>query len=445
MKNIVNKINQAIKFLTTDIWRIRLADLPNRKALLIKIQRIIFLTVRSFKDDNCGLRASALTFYTLLSFVPLLAILFGIFKGFGLQVQLQKLIVDNFQEHQEVIAQVIEYSNTLLANTQGGIIAGIGIVLLLWSVVKLLNSVEDTLNDIWKILYPRSFMRKFSNYLSILFLAPLALIVSSGATFFVKLQLETLSEKFQILGILSTIITIILQFLPYVVIWSLFALMYILMPNVKVKFKTALYAAIIAGTIYQISQYLFVTFQVGVASYNAIYGSFAVLPLFLFWIQISWIIFLFGAEISFALQNISHFEFEADSKNISTKQKNIISLAIAHLVVRNFKEGEIALTSEKIAFQLGIPILLTKTIIAEFLETKLFIRVATENEEVYAYQPAKDIGLFTIQYVIETLNGRGSNDIPVNETAELNSIKDTLKRFSSISNESATNKKLMDI
>ena len=107
MKNIVNKINQAIKFLTTDICRIRLADLPNRKALLIKIQRIIFLTVRSFKDDNCGLRASALTFYTLLSFVPLLAILFGIFKGFGLQVQLQKLIVDNFQEHQEVIAQVI--------------------------------------------------------------------------------------------------------------------------------------------------------------------------------------------------------------------------------------------------------------------------------------------------------------------------------------------------
>jgi membrane protein len=445
MQKLYIKIRNIIKFLTTDIWKIRLTDLPSKKAFVIKLQRIVILTIRNFKNDNCGLRASALTFYTLLSFVPIVAILFGLFKGFGLQQQLEKIIIENFQEHQAVMAQVIDYSNKLLANTQGGIIAGIGLVLLLWSVVKLLNSVEDTLNDIWKILYPRSFIRKFSNYLSILFLAPLALIVSSGATLFVKLQLETLSEKFQILGILAAIISIILQFLPYVVSWSLFLLMYIIMPNVKVKFKTAFYAAVIAGSIYQVTQYLFVTFQVGVASYNAIYGSFAVLPLFLFWIQISWIIFLFGAEISFALQNISHYEFEADSKNISIKQKNIISLAIAHLVIRNFKEGETALTEEEIAFELGIPILLTKTIISEFIETKLFIRVASENEEIYAYQPAKDIDLFTIQYVLETLDGRGSNDIPINNTEELTVIKESLKSFSSIINDSSTNKKLMNI
>ena len=360
MKKLINKINKLVKFLRKDIWRIRLADLPDRKALFIKIQRIIILTVRGFKNDNCGIRASALTFYTLLSFVPMLAILFGIFKGFGLQATLEELIVENFQEHQEVIAQVVEYSNTLLANTQGGIIAGIGVVLLLWSVVKLLNSVEETLTDIWKVQYPRSFTRKFTNYLAILFLAPLALIISSGATIFVKLQLESLSEHFELLGFISTIITIILQFLPFIVIWSLFTLMYIMMPNVKVKFKSAIYAAIIAGSIYQLTQFLFVTFQVGAASYNAIYGSFAVLPLFLFWIQISWIIFLFGAEISFALQNISHYEFEADSKNISIDQKNKISLAIAHLVVTKFKNDEKALTSSEIAFQLGIPILLAK-------------------------------------------------------------------------------------
>ncbi|MCW8849765.1 MAG: YihY/virulence factor BrkB family protein, partial [Melioribacteraceae bacterium] len=276
MRKLFLKIQNLIKFLTTDIWRIRLADISDKKALLIKIQRIIILTVRGFKDDNCGLRASALTFYTLLSFVPVLAILFGIFKGFGLQEKLQELIIENFQEHQEVMNQVIEYSNTLLANTQGGIIAGIGIILLLWSVVKLLNSVEETLTDIWKVQYPRSFSRKFSNYLAILFLAPLGLIISSGATIFVKLQLESLSQHFELLGFISNFISVVIQFLPYIVMWTLFALMYIMMPNVKVKLKSAVYAAIIAGSIYQLTQFLFVTFQVGVASYNAIYGSFSV-------------------------------------------------------------------------------------------------------------------------------------------------------------------------
>lgn len=445
MNKLFLKIRQIIKFLTTDIWRIRLSDLPDNKAFLIKIQRIIVLTVRSFKNDNCGLRASALTFYTLLSFVPILAILFGIFKGFGLQGKLEQLLLKTFQEHQEVMNRVVEYSNTLLENTQGGIIAGIGLLLLLWSVVKLLNSVEETLTDIWKIQYPRSFTRKFSNYLSILFLAPLALIISSGATIFIHLQLESLTQQYELLGFISTIISIILKFLPYVVMWSLFALMYIMMPNVKVKFKSAIYAAIIAGSIYQAIQFLFVTFQVGVASYNAIYGSFSVLPLFLFWIQISWIIFLFGAEISFALQNISHYEFEADSKNISVEQKNKISLAIAHLVVNKFKNGKEALTSAEISYELGIPILLAKKIISEFIETKLFTRVVTKDEDRFLYQPAKDINLYTIQYILENLNVRGSNDIPIHKTNELSLISDSIKSFSDLIKESPYNKKLMDI
>jgi membrane protein len=341
--------------------------------------------------------------------------------------------------------QVIEYSNQLLANTQGGIIAGIGLILLLWSVVKLLNSIEDTLNDIWKVQFQRSFIRKFSNYLSILFLAPLALIISSGATFFIKLQLENISEQFELLGFLSTLISIVIQFLPYITMWSLFVLMYIIMPNVKVKFKSAIFAAVIAGSIYQIIQYLFVTFQVGVASYNAIYGSFAVLPLFLFWVQVSWIIFLFGAQISFALQNISHYEYEADTKNISIQQKNLISLAIAHLVIKNFRNGKEALSSGEIAYQLGIPILLAKKIISEFIETKLFARVFTKNDEVEAYHPYKDIHSYTIQNVLENLGKRGSNDIPINENDELDGIKDSIKKFSEIIENSTANKKLADI
>jgi membrane protein len=159
----------------------------------------------------------------------------------------------------------------------------------------------------------------------------------------------------------------------------------------------------------------------------------------------SWIIFLFGAEISFALQNISHYEFEADTKNISVEHKNKISLAIAHLVVSKFKKGEDALTSSEIAFQLGIPILLTKKIISEFVEINLFTRVVTLEEDVYAYQPGTDINLFTIQYVLDKLSLRGSNDIPINQTDELLVVSESMKNLSSLMNDSAYNKKLMDI
>lgn len=445
MNKIFQKIKILIKFITTDIWRMKLSDLPDKKAFLIKHQRILILTVRGFKNDNCGLRASALTFYTLLSIVPIIAILFGLFKGFGLHKQLEKIILENFQEHQNVMSQVIEFSNKLLDNTQGGIVAGIGLLLLLWSVIKLLNSIENTLNDIWKIQTSRSIARKFSNYLSILFLAPLAFIISSGVTVFIELQLESLIEQFALLGFLSVVVSSLFQLLPYLVIWSLFLLLYIMMPNENVKFKSALVGAVIAGTLFQITQFILVNFQVGVANYNAIYGSFSVFPLFLLWIQLSWIIFLFGAEYSFASQNIGSFEYEADIKNISSNQKRIISLGIANLVIKNFKVGNKPLTPKEIALTLGTPILLVRKIIIEFVNSGLFIRVYMEDESEDSYQPSKDIDHYTIKSVVETLDKFGSNDIPIKKSEEFNVIKDSLLTFSDLIGKSQENKKLKDI
>ncbi|MBK8943968.1 MAG: YihY/virulence factor BrkB family protein [Ignavibacteriae bacterium] len=444
MKNISQQIKKYIKFFTEDIWRIRLSELKGKKAFFIKQQRIIILSIRNFREDNCVLRSSALTFYSMLSIVPVVAILFGIFKGFGLQSQLEKLLLENFKDYEAVMIEIVNYSNILLDNTKGGIIAGIGIILLLWTVIKLLNNIEYSLNDIWKFKTSRTVVRQFSDFLAIIFLAPLFFVLSSGLTVFISVYIDDLAEKYKLLGMIVPIISFVLKFLPYLIIWILFTLFYVVMPNGPVKYSAAFFAAVIAGTLYQIVQFLYVTFQIGITSYNAIYGSFAVFPLFLIWLQTSWLIFLFGAEISYSIQNISNYEFEADSKNINNHQKKLISLAIAQVVAKNFQNGKKALSSNEIAEKLGIPIILTDKIISEFVESGLFSKIYFEKEKVYFYQPAKDLKFFTIKNVSDSLDKRGSR-IPLKKNDEFNSLNELTEKISQLVNNSSENKLLTEV
>ncbi|MCB0731760.1 MAG: YihY/virulence factor BrkB family protein [Ignavibacteriae bacterium] len=444
MKKIITFIQNVIKFITKDIWRIRLNELTGKKAFLIKLQRILFLTIRNFRDDNCTLRASALTFYSMLSIVPIVAILFGIFKGFGLQNQLEKALIENFKDYEAVMIQVVNYSNILLENTKGGVIAGIGIVLLLWTVIKLLNNIEYSLNDIWKIKNSRTVIRQFSDFLAILFLAPLFFVLASGLTVFISVYIDKLISQFEILGTIAPLISFALKFLPYLFMWILFTMIYVIMPNGPVKISAGFSAAVVAGTIYQIVQFIYVEFQIGIANYNAIYGSFAVFPLFLIWLQTSWLIFLFGAEISYSVQNIVNHEFEADSKNINISQKRLISLAIAKLVAKNFQKGNNPITSEEIAHNLGVPIVLTKNLIREFIDTGLFSKIYDEKLKINYFQPAKDIKLFTVKYVIDALENKGS-EIPLTKSENFDSLSEISKSMSKILSESSENKLLVDI
>lgn len=444
MNKIIQNIKQLIQFLSEDIWRIRLDDLNGSKAFFIKHQRILILAIRNFRHDGCTLKSSGLTFYSMLSVVPLLAILFGIFKGFGLQKLMEKQLLENFQEYESVMIKIIDYSNILLENTKGGLIAGFGIIILFWTVIKLLNNIENSLNAIWKISDSRSIARQLTDYLSVIFLGPLFLILASGLTVFLSGKIVNLSDQFQIIGIMTPIISIILKALPYFIIWLLFTLVYKMMPNGTINFSSAFYAAVLAGTIYQIVQIIYITFQIGIANYNAIYGSFAVFPLFLIWLQTSWMLFLFGAEISFAHQNISDFEFEADVRNISQYQKRLISLAIARTVIKNFQKGSSPQSLNEIANKLALPITLTVNIIKEFVDTGLFSKVCINNEKIFRYQPAKDINFYSIKFITDTLDDRGSA-IPLKQLTEFDSVERLTKMISNKIEKLPENKLLVDI
>lgn len=446
--DIKTSITRAIDYISIDIWRIRLEDLPFGKSFLIKQLRIIILTLRGFDEDKCFVRASSLTFYTLLSIVPVMAMLFGIAKGFGFEKVLEKElneILERVPGQEEVLANAIQWAESLLETTKGGVIAGVGLVILFWSVVKVLSHIEASLNDIWEIKEARSWGRKFSDYLAIMLISPMLILISSSATVFITTQITQLTNKIKLLGMISPLIFLSFKLIPYVLIWVLFTVIYVLMPNTKVNFKAGMAAGIVAGTIFQLAQWAYISFQVGTARYNAIYGSFAALPLFLMWVQISWWVVLFGAEFSFASQNVTTYEYEPDSSKISLAFKKLITLQVAHLLIRNFSSCAPPLTDSQISTRLEIPVRLLHQILYDLVESGLFIETRTKDDNIFGYQPACDINKLTIKSILEAIEHQGSDSIPIAKTEELAVLSESLKRFNEEMEKSPANKLLSEI
>lgn len=446
--NINEWAARVVDFFTVDIWRIRLEDLPFGKSFLIKQLRIVILAVSGFDGDKCFMRASSLTFYTLLSIVPVLAMLFGVSKGFGFEKLLEKQLRDlaaSLPGQAEVLNNAIHYAESMLETTRGGVIAGIGLILLFWSVLKVLSNIETSLNDIWKIKERRTWIRKFSDYLAVMLISPVIIFISSSATVFITTQITRLTNQIALLGMISPLIFLSFKLIPYVLIWILFTIIYVLMPNTKVNLKAGLMAGIVAGTIYQIVQWGYISFQVGTARYGAIYGSFAALPLFLMWVQISWWIVLFGAELSFASQNVATYQYEPDSTKISRAFKKLLTLQVAHLLIRNFSNCESPLTDAQISKRLEIPIRLLHRILYDLVGSGLFIETRTEDDKTFGFQPACDINYLTINRILAAIENHGTDGIPVAQTGELTALSDALKQFSEEMETSPANKLLKDI
>ena len=436
-------ISNWIEFLKADIWRIRASTLSNRKSFWIRQLRIILLAIRGFAEDKCQLRASALTFYSLLSVVPVVAMAFGISKGFGFEGILEKQIVEGLPGQEEVAQQIVGFANSFLENTKGGLIAGVSIGVLFWTVIKVLGNIENSFNEIWGIKKARTLGRKFSDYLSIMMICPVLFIMSSSVTVLITSQVTLLVDKLAFLGPVGTLIIFSLRVLPYAVIWIMFTFAYVFLPNTKVNLKSGLIAGIIAGTIYQLVQLAYITFQIGVSKFGAIYGSFAALPLFLIWLQVSWLVVLFGAEVSFAEQNVDTYEFEADSLKASNSFKKLLALNISQICVKKFCLGEKPLTATEFSHDLEIPIRLVNQVLFDLTEAGVLSEA--KKGDVIAYQPARDVDHLTTQNVIEYLDRKGIDTIPVAQTKSLQVLSDKMTKFHNIISSSPENVLLKDI
>ncbi|MEW5894963.1 MAG: YihY/virulence factor BrkB family protein [Candidatus Omnitrophota bacterium] len=436
MKKIILK---AVNFLTEDIWRIRSDKLPRSKSFLLRQLRIIVLAIKGFDEDKCQLRAASLTFFTLLSIVPMVAMAFGVAKGFGFENNLQAVLMERFPGQEEVISRIIEFAQSLLRNTQGGIIAGVGVAILFWTVIKVLGNIENSFNEIWGVKHSRTLARKFSDYLSIMLIAPILLILSSSLTVLITSHVTMVVERIYFLGPFAAALLLSLKILPFVFLWILFTFVYTFIPNTRVSFRSGFLGGLVAGTIYQIVQWMYISLQIGTSRYGAIYGSFAALPLFLVWLQLSWTVLLFGAEISFAEQNVETYEFEPDCLKVSNYFKRLLALRITHLCVRNFSAAKTPWTAAQISHRLETPIRLVRQILFELTEAGVLVEVVVAGSDEISYQPTKDINHLTVADVMELLDAHGIDNISVEDSEDLRKIRSVLETFAQRNKKSEAN------
>jgi len=443
--DITGGISRFAGFLTTDIWRVRMEDLHGAKKHLVRSLRIVLIAAEKFFEDRCTLRASSLTFFSLLSVVPVLAMAFAIATGFGLQNRLEQLIFEQFAGQEQVISRLVDFSRNLLQKTSGGYIAGVGAAFLFWAVISIIGSAEGSFNHIWEIRKPRTIGRKLTDYLAVMLISPLLFVVSSSATVLIITQINRLLETFGILGILSPFFTVLIRIIPLALIWMLFIFIYLFLPNVKVHWSSGILGGIIAGTAFAILQWAYIYFQIGVTYYNAVYGSFAALPLFVIWLQLSWYIVLFGVELSYAHQNEEYFEFRPDIRKVSHSFRRILSLMIMHLVVKNFSKSNPPLNGRQISSRLEIPLKLAQDLLDDLTAASLLTAIPTEEYRQSAYQPARPIDTISILNVIEALESRGGFSTPVAHNESFRSLSHALTEFSEAIKSSPENRLLKDI
>ena len=388
------RITALWKFLTYDIWRITEDEVTKTTFSLYNIIKTIYLCINRFTKDRLVNKASALTYSTLLAIVPILAILFAIARGFGFDNLMESQVRMGFGGHNQTTEVILQFVNSYLSQTKSGIFIGVGLIMLLWTVINLISSIEITFNRIWEIKKARSMYRK----------------ITGGLSIFMSTSLKYIED----FVLLAPILKFLIRLIPFVLTWFMFTGLYIYMPNTKVRFKPALISGILAGTAHQAFQFLYISGQLWVSRYNAIYGSFAALPLFLLWLQISWTICLFGAELTYAGQNIRNFSFDKDTKNISRAKR--------------FEENIKPYTAEEMSEECQIPIRLTHQVLYELQEINLLHEVVDEKDEVIGYQPAMDINKMNVALLLDRLDTHGSEDFKIDKEKEFSDQWDVLMK-----------------
>ena len=398
-------IQQIIRFLSVDIWRVTEDEVSRSRNIIYNTIKIATLSVREFIQGGVINRASALTYSTLLAIIPALALLFAIARGFGFANLLETQLREGLAAHAEAAEILLSFIDSYLNHTKSGVFIGVGLIMLFYTILLLTDSIERTFNAIWQVKKPRTLYRKMTDYFSMILLLPILILLSSG----ISIYLSTIVKHMEEFVLLAPVVKFLVRLIPFVLIWGMFTALYIFMPNTKVKFKYAILPGIIAGSAFQGFQYLYIGSQIWVSNYNAIYGSFAAIPMFLLWTQISWSICLYGAQLCYVAQNLRNFSFSNETKNISRRYHDFLCILILSLICKRFQTEEKPYTAEALSEGHKIPIRLTKKILYELQDLNLIYDTQVEDkDESVGYLPSVDINRMNVAMLLSRLDEAGS-------------------------------------
>ena len=383
MKNAIPKLiakaKQAYFFCTVGVWR------STHNTMGVRLVKTLNLSVRSFLDRGLQMKSASLTYSCIIALVPALALLLAISRGFGFQDIIQSSLYSYFPAQHKALETGMKFVDSYLKEANNGVFVGVGIVLLLWTLVSLLSTVEETFNNIWDIKKDRTIYQKVTDYIAICLLVPVLMVCSSGVSIF----MSTIVQNNMRLAFLSPLVNIALETAPLVLAWLAFSLAYFLIPNTKVNIKYAMISGAVCAIAFLIIELLFVNGQIYVSKYNAIYGSFAFLPLLLVWMQLSWLVMLFGCVLTYSLQNIFAFNFLGDVSTISHDYRRKVYFVVTSVIFQRFHSGLSPLSRNDISTLYDLPIRLVGDVTYALHEAGLINNVQIKDD-VIGYAPAID-------------------------------------------------------
>ncbi|MEZ4600402.1 MAG: YihY/virulence factor BrkB family protein [Syntrophotaleaceae bacterium] len=407
MDNPKKNLDRIRTFFAEEIWNYDSSELGRWPKIWLRLVQVVSLAVRDFYYDKCLLRASALTYTTLLSIVPLLALMVAVLKGLGVQNVIEPLILERLAGGMDqVVAAIFRY----IENTNFGRLGWLGLVFLVVSVLALLSGIEESFNHIWRVKETRTLLRRFSDYFSVVLLGPILILAAVSIS--TTLQSQVLLQRLVETAYVGEAIVLIFKLVPFLVMWAAFIFLYLFMPNTRVRFHAALVGGVVGGTIWQLVQWAYVHFQFGVAKYNAIYGTLAALPVFMIWLYMSWVIVLLGLELTYAVQNASTLRQELTDGRLNYASRQRVALTILVLVGEAFYRGNPPWTRMQLCNQLGLPARQVTELLDELLHLGLLVVVHGENDEDTGYQPGRPAETVEMEKLLQSLRFSGA-DCPI--------------------------------
>lgn len=380
------------------------SDLPAWKAAAVRTVRTILILGRDVAMGQLTLRAMGLVYTTLLSIVPLLALSFSVLKAFGVTNQIRPMLLSLLEPLGEKGVEVAQRITEFIERMNVGVLGAVGLVLLLYTAISLIQKIEESLNYIWHTPRARPLGERISRYLTVLLVGPILVFSALGVTATV-MNIEVVRGLME-MDMLGQVVQAASRLLPYLLVIVAFTFIYLFIPNTRVRLWPALVGGVVGGIAWQTAGWVFAVFIAGSNNYAAIYASFAILILFMIWLYISWLVLLFGASVAFYVQHPEYLHMQGGEPRLSNRMRERLALSTMELVARRFIQGDAAPSQQDFARHLRVPghVLM---VVLDALERKGMVMATADDPP--SYLPARDPGRILVAEVMQTVRAAGED------------------------------------
>lgn len=394
-------------FIRSEMWRLYESEVTGVKGFFVRVLQVLYITIVEFVSGMVSQKASSLTYTTLLSMVPLLVVFLSVATGFGLQESVQRQLFGYFPAQQQELTQAFNFAEVYLTQIQSSVFIGIGVVILLYAVSLLLMNIESVFNTIWHISKARSLPTRILAYLATFLVVPIVVSLSAGLN-----VANSFFSSVEIMGAnisLTPITSFMTNVVPYLVWIVLFTVLYLIVPNTRVRFIPALISGTVAGIAFQLFQLLYISGQIWVSKYNSIYGSFAAIPLLMLFTNFSWIICLFGAQLCYSIQNVRNYAFKSESQLVSRRYRDFTAIVLMKMICRGYARESIVYDSDQLSKVTGLPIVVVDDTLSRLVSAELLVTHA-EPKNRTVFRPAIDVNILTVRRVLTAMDRLGAEN-----------------------------------